>query len=236
MKTHIIFLTLVLFIFQIALTEDYKIASLNGNVKIRRGVDEHWQKVSLGILLEDLDTILTGENGEVILKLHNGMKFRLGPNAILDLADLRKISEQELFLYLTRKKIENVEKRKEKTPLHLRSVSVVHGTDKNNIDENLVVFEKENITKFVINGIRALHSQELYPNTIIKIHQTMNSTQELKDCGELHFYLGSSFEALNKPGQAIDAYRAVIKADDLENCQNDTWKVMANAGIERLRE
>jgi hypothetical protein len=236
MKTYIILLILVLFTFQIALTEDYEIVTLNGDVKIRRGVDEHWQKVSLGILLEDLDTILTGENGEVILKLHNGMKFRLGPNAILDLSDLRKISDQELFLYLTRKKIDNVEKRIEKTPLHLGSVSVVHGTNKNINDENLVIIEKEDITKFIINGIRALYSQELYPNTIIKIHQTMNYTQELKDCGELHFYLGSSFEALNKPGQAIDEYRAVIKAADLENCQNNTWKVMANTGIERLRE
>ena len=48
---------------------EVEIMAVSGDVKIRYGLEENWSKADIGILLKDIDTILTGENGEVVLQL-----------------------------------------------------------------------------------------------------------------------------------------------------------------------
>ena len=48
-----------------AATPDASIASMSGNVKVRYGVGEEWNKASVGLLLRYVDTIITGKDGQV---------------------------------------------------------------------------------------------------------------------------------------------------------------------------
>ena len=72
-----------------------KVVQSSGDVKVRYGLDEEWQPVSIGSILKDIDTILTGEKSEALLKFESGTIFKLGSNAVLDISDLRKIYEKE---------------------------------------------------------------------------------------------------------------------------------------------
>ncbi len=75
-----------------------KITDLSGDVKIRRGVEEHWQTTKTGILLEEIDTILTENDAWAVLETSEGKTFKLGSNAVLDIRDLRDTTEKDLFL------------------------------------------------------------------------------------------------------------------------------------------
>ena len=75
-----------------------KIVKLGGEVKVRRGLEERWERAQLDMLLDEIDTILTGENGETVLSFGEGAVFKLGSNSVLDIADLRQITAQELSL------------------------------------------------------------------------------------------------------------------------------------------
>lgn len=222
------------FISQNAIAMDARVIKMSGEVKVRRGVEEFWQPASLGVFLKNIDTILTGENGEVLLEIQGGYHFHLGPNSILDIADMRKISEQELFLYLMREKVSKVEKRTQKTPIRIGNVSVVHGSYQDTVKEEISGISDE-LRERVKNGIRALFTQEFYPNTILKIHDMINNYHPSDDCGELHYYLGSSFEALNKPGQAMESYEAAIEISKASGCSSSKWVLEANQGIDRLK-
>jgi len=57
-----------------------KIINTKGDVKVRFGLEEKWNKASAGNDLKEIDTILTGENGEIILQFESGKKFILGSN------------------------------------------------------------------------------------------------------------------------------------------------------------
>jgi hypothetical protein len=96
--------------------------------KIRRGVEESWHWAVAGMMLEEIDTILTGEASAVVLETPDGATFRLGSSAILDIADLRKITEQEMFLYLMSQKINQIAPRQKKTHLRIGNVSAIHGS------------------------------------------------------------------------------------------------------------
>jgi len=198
---------------------------------------EEWQKVSIGLLLKDIDTILTGEDAEVALKFENGETFTLGSNAILDVGDLRKIQEKELFLYLMSKKIEKIESRKYKTRLRVGDVSVVHGESK--ADKESVKAEKSQPDWAVreVNGALSLYIQEYYTNTIIKLHKILAKYESAIDYAKIYFYIGKAFEAINKNGQAIDAYQTVIDIYQNQNDMTDDtkkWIDESQLAIKRL--
>ncbi len=213
-----------------------EIVSKTGEVKVRRGVDEHWQTAAAGLILKEIDTIITGEAGEVILKIEDGLNFRLGANAILDIADLRKISKQQLYVYLTQQKLDNIEKRDEKTELQITNTSVVHGTSQESTGENEPEVSLKEMWIKERNGAKALYDQQFYPNTIIKLYRILSRYKTLEDCGETHYYLGKSFEALAQAGQATDAYQTVVTKSKSTSCKENKWTEAAHLGLERLKE
>ncbi|MGH7451121.1 MAG: hypothetical protein ACRENG_07245 [bacterium] len=210
-----------------------KIVSLSGEVKVRRGVEEAWHWTAAGMMLEDIDTILTGEASAVVLETSDGATFRLGSYTILDIADLRKITEREMFLYLMSNKVNQIPARQEKTRLRIGNVSVIHGTSKAESSRRAAEDESQSWIQET-NGAKALYDQHYYPNAIVKLHKILAKYPNFEDCGELHFYLGKAFEAMNKPGQAGDAYKVALE----RLCDNDLSKQRtdeARRAIERLK-
>ncbi len=210
-----------------------KIARASGEVKIRRGVEEIWHPASAGIRLDEIDSILTGEGAGVVLETPDGKTFELGSNSILDIADLRRISERELFLFLMSEKINQIEPRQEKTKLRIGNVNVVHGELKSDFQNTsksvneLWIFEK--------NGAKALFAQDYTTNAVLKLKKILLKYPNLNDCGEIHSYLGKAFEKLNKPGQAIGAYQTAIKRS-AEACSlnSQLWLNEAESALKRL--
>ncbi len=216
-----------------------KIIHLEGNVKIRYGLEENWKSASVGILLKDIDTILTGENSEVVLKYENGNTFQLGSNAMLDIGDLRKIYEKELFLYLMSKKVEQIETNDEKTPLRVGNVSVVHGESKSLADSSKQTTVKPDWAEWEINGALSLFIQEYFPNTIVKLHKILEKYDSYIDCGKIYFYIARSLESLDMNGQAIDTYQIVIDTYSEQKCddrESKDWGEESRKAIDYLKK
>jgi len=201
-----------------------KIIGISGEVKIRRGVEESWQRAVAGMALEEIDTILTGEASTVTLEIQEGETFRLGSYAILDIADLRKITEREMFLYLMSQKVNQIPDRPEKAKLRVGNVSAIHGESKAGAARDKAERDESPSWKQETNGAQALYEQRYYPNAVVKLHKVLAKYPNREDCGEIHFHLGKAFEALNKPGQAIDAYKIVLE----RLCENDASKQRAD--------
>ena len=236
MKKTLIISILTLITAQLSVAmQGVTIVRYSGTVNVRPGVEETWQPVTKGQILEEIDTIVTGEDGQVVLQLQNGKTFTLYGNSILDILDLRQITEKELFLFLMSKKVEQIEPRKEKTRLKVGNVSVVHGEPKS---EKEMVASKESVSDKrgkEKNGARALYEQEFYPNTIVKLHKILTKYPDIEDSGEIYFYLGKSFEALKKTGQALDAYNEAIKKHKDQNSQA-FWIDEAQIAVKKLNQ
>ena len=185
MKSLIYIYILLLFISQISFAEvSVKIINSNGDAKVRFGLEENWNKATAGIQLKEIDTILTGENGEIV-------------------------QEKELFLYLMSKKVENFEHRKGKTKLRIGNISSTYGEDKAKKDSTVKPIDEK--SKKEINGAIALYIQEYYTNTLYKLHTLLDKYKSTIDMGEVHFFIAKAFEALDKKGQAIDSYQLVLE-------------------------
>jgi hypothetical protein len=234
MKTFIFVLLILFLSVHLSWAMNAQIINLSGDVKIRKGVEEKWQIASKGMLLKEIDSILTGKIGKVTLKTDDGKIFELGSNAAIDIADLREISKQDLFLILMRVKVNKLEKRNGKTPLRIGNVSVVHGTSHDTMEVTSEPLRSESMDK-IKNGIRALFNHQLYPNTIVKINKVDQMNGFTDDCGEFHFYLGESFESLDQTGQARDAYKMVLETVRKNECQQQSWAIKAREAMEKIK-
>ncbi len=218
---YIALLTIILSVFtvnSIDASEGIKIISMSGDVKVRFGLEENWNNANKGMTLKDVDTILSGEDGEIVLQTSKSETFKLGGNSILDISDLREIVDRELFLILMSNKIEKMEPKKTKTKLRVGNVSVVHGESKDTTNTKSGDSIKSNWFIQEVNGAVALFTQKYFPNTIIKMNKILAKYSPVKDCGKIYYYIGKSFKAINKPGQALDAYKKSVEWCKEQNC------------------
>lgn len=237
MIRKIILLVILLLLYQsVFASQQVKIVTIKGEVKVRRGVEEIWQPAELGMLLEEIDTIQTGEKSEVTLKIEPGKNFKLNSSAQIDISDLREVSQKEMQLYLMTKKISKIKPRKQRTPLRVGNVSVVHGLKAEDAEpaeknKNKKAWRKET------NGAKALFDFQYYTNTVIKLNKILAKYSPQNDCGEIHFFLGKSFEALNKNGQAIDAFEVVLNNYQKQSCKDEAKSRYnyARQAIKRLK-
>jgi len=231
---NILFLSLSIFV-EYGYPDRIKIIEVKGEVHIRQGVEETWQSATPGLLLEDIDSILSGKNGKAVLETANGGRFELSPNSQIDIADLRQLSNEDLFLHLMKEKLKKIGPRPEKTPLRVGTVSAVHGSLQDSV-QNASTIEKGADPEPLLNGVRDLFTQNYYPNTILKIHLLLNSYHFSQDCGELYYYLGYSFEKLEQPGQAMEAYRNSIQTGQQADCTNSKWYLLAQEQLKSLEQ
>lgn len=213
-----------------------RIVKVSGDVQVRRGVEETWQPAAADLLLEDIDTIWAGGTGAATLETDAGGNFVMGPNTMLDIVDLKKITKQELFLYLTALKVQKITPPDEKPRLRIGNVSVVHGESK--AETGADSSQASGYWLQEKNGARALYEQKYYPNAVIKYHKLLDVYQNQSDCGELHFFLARALESLENTGQAVDAYQDVIKRVEAQKCSGpeaQQWYTEAQQALKRLK-
>lgn len=234
-----ILITFLIAIQSVWAVPDVRVRSVRGNVQVRRGLDETWKPAETGMLLQNIDTILTGEVSEVVLVLDNGNTFTLGGFSILDIGDLRRISERELFLYLMSQKLKRIEYQGDSTKIPVTDIAVVRAENKNVQVSTASSKPSEANWQLEMNTAKALHVQRFYPNTIVKLHKIMSKYTLLDDDGEIQYLLGRTFEVINEPGRALDAYQAAV--EQIEDLDSPSRSAMNRAdecrkAIERLKE
>ncbi len=236
MKTyHMEIWILFLLTAMVPLFANVSILKMQGDIKVRMGLDENWQPAAPDMTLRNIDTILTGERSTVTLNLSDEMTFTLGSQSILDIADLRKITERELFLFLTAEKVKQIPN-PGSSKIRIENVSVVRA-DNRSVHNQSPDRESDNNWRYAVNGARALHQQNLFPNAVIKLMNILKKYGAVDDHGLIQLYLGQSFEALEKNGRALDAYhRAAKQSEKLNDAQIQKIHQSAESGIKRLKQ
>ena len=212
-----------------SLSADVRIKAISGDVQVRRAIQETWQQARKDDVLKETDTILTGAQSHADIILENGKVVQLKSETMLDIIDLRNITDQELFVYLMSLKVKKIKSTDANKKIRIGNVSVIHGASKSRtgttaeepVDSNRSLQER--------NGADALYTNALYPNAIIKLHKLLVKYSHLDDCGELHYYLAKSFQAIQKKGQAMDAYRIAIDKNSADSCQSEWYQDALNS-------
>lgn len=227
---NIIIFIFCFYLFGIAASVEVTIIDVKGDVKIRYGVEEEWQPAKTGMILRDIDTILSGVGGQAKLKLNDSGIFELGGNSYLDIVDLKNIDKHELFLFLMSKKIQRIKKPDTNDRIRISNVSVVHGNSKISSKHDSLENKSSDWSEQETNGAISLYIQKFYPNTIVKLKKMISKYPVLNNQGKIFYYLGKSFDALDMKGQARESFQAVVQFyQDQDNLTNDEKTKLAEA-------
>lgn len=165
------------------------IQKLQGDVTVRHGVMEGWTQVARGDVLRPDDSMKTGKKGTAILLVQmtggeepTTKKISLPPEVIVDMSDIRELSQEELMLKLTMEKVRASSYQWRNDELRIPNTSVIHG--QNQSQATLPGENDQQTGEFLLNGTRVLFENGFYSTCVLKVMELFR----------LYPILGAKFE------------------------------------------
>lgn len=189
------------------LAADFTVKAVKGTVEVRRGVMEEWRKVRVGDLLKPEDSMRTGPGASATIEMEK-RKLVVPELTILDISDVRQLSQEDFLLKLAMENILAVPPR-EKDELAIPSATVLHGENKSKTD--LTVSMDGKVGEMQLHGARVLYDNSYYATSILKSKETLRTHPEVRSNYDARFTVAMAFEKMKLTKEAITEYSLLSK-------------------------
>ncbi|MCZ6777142.1 MAG: hypothetical protein O7D34_11915 [Ignavibacteria bacterium] len=209
-----------------ASANDIIVRKVQGEVSVRRGVEEVWTEVAVGDVLRPNDSMRTGRKSGAVLVAPvldseaSVMKtITLPSKVIIDMSDLRMLSQEELMLKLTMEKVRASSYEWKKNEMNIPNTTVVHGADRSS-QSSLNEGELE-VGVFQLNGTRVLYDNGFYSTCALKAIQVLRRFPQLSDRFEHRLMVAEALEKSSLRSEAINEYVALSSLESISPEQKD---------------
>jgi len=201
-----------------AAAEGIAIQRAEGEVSVRHGVAEVWTRVAPGDLLRPNDTMRTGKGGNVVLLVRLGTdaapkRITLPPHVIVDMSDIRELSQEELMLKLTMEQVRGSSYQWKNDGMAIPDAAVVHGAESAapaSLSENNI-----QTGRLQLNGVRVLYENGFFASCVLRAMQVFRLYPALSSSFEHRLMLAESMEKASLHGEALAEYGAVSRLEGL---------------------
>ena len=198
------------------------VQKLNGDVSVRHGVTEVWTTVATGDALRPNDTMRTGKNGFATLTVQAGAagtirRLALPPDVIVDMSDVRELTQEELMLKLTMQKVRATPQQIRNDGPQISEAAVVHGTDQNHAA--MVAENDPQIGHALLNGTKVLLENGFYATGVLRTLEVFRMFPGLAVVVENRLALAAAMEKANLKGEAVAEYGAIRRLEGLSAAQ-----------------
>jgi len=206
---------------------DFVVKAVKGSVEVRKGVTEEWKKVKVGDLLKPEDSMRTGPGSTATVE-YDKRKLTVPEMTILDISDVRQLSQEDFLLKLAMQNILSVPPR-ERDELSIPSATVLHGD--NASKTNAPVFSDSKVGEMELHGARVLFDNSYYATAILKSKETLRTHPELKSNFDARLTIATAFEKMKLTKEAVTEYSSMAK-ENLPAAQAKKVQV----ALERLKQ
>ncbi len=212
------------------------VQKVQGDVQVRQGVTEAWQAVAPGDVLKPDDTMRTGPRGSAVILLpaasaqNSPRRITLPPDVMVDIADVRELSQEELMLKLAMEKVRSSSYTPANDGLNIPNASVVHGTDKaagGVPPENSIA-----VGILQLNGTRVLFDNGFYPTCALKALEVFRLFPPLAERVDNRLLVAEALERAHLRGEALSEYGAILKLSGLTPAQGS----LVRARMDQLKK
>jgi len=204
---------LMLFLASCALGQDILVQKAQGDVSVRHGVAELWNRVAVGDILKTDDTMKTGKKGSALLVVKGGKRIVLPSEVIVDVSDIRNLSQEELMLKLTMEKVRASSYEWKSNEMNIPDIKTPHGPDRSPskpLTENLL-----KVGKFEWNGTKVLYDNGYYSTSALKAMEVLRRYPALGDTFENRLLVAEALEKANLKSEALNEYANLKNSDKL---------------------
>jgi hypothetical protein len=206
-----------------SLAGEIVVQRLHGDVSARQGVTEVWNKTAVGDVLRPDDTMKTGTRGSAVLLVSResgeSRRVTLPPEVIVDMSDIRDLTQEELMLKLTMEKVRSSSYQWKNDELHISNAAVIHGANKGAAESPVQNDPAVGILQ--LNGTRFLFENGFYPTCALKAMEVFRLYPELGRRFENRLLVAEALEKANLRGEALNEYGSLLTLDGLTPDQQE---------------
>ena len=193
---------------------DFVVKAVKGTVEVRKGVMEEWKKLKVGDLLKPEDSMRTGLGSMATIEADK-RKLTIPEMTILDISDVRQLSQEDFLLKLAMQNILAVPPR-ERDELSVPSATVIHGD--NAAKTNAPVLTDTKVGEMELHGARVLFDNSYFATSILKSKETLRTHPELKTNFDARLTVATAFEKMKLTKEALTEY-SVLSRENLPSPQ-----------------
>jgi hypothetical protein len=195
----------------LAAAGDVKVISLKGTASARHGVDEKWNPVSTGDILKPEDTIELGKQSSAVLIVDGSKKLTIPENVMIEIADLRMLSQEEVLLKLAMETVRSVPKRDNINQTDIPRMTTVHGSNKENIPSGMSLSRETGMMQ--LNGTKVLYENGYLGTCILRTKGVTRLFPSLPTAIDARLRAASALEKMNLRLEALEEYIRIGKED-----------------------
>jgi hypothetical protein len=196
--------------------EGITVQSARGEVSVRHGVTESWTPVGAGDLLRLHDSMKTGGSGAAVLSVAtaSGTKtIALPSEVIVDISDIRDLSQEELMLKLTMEKVRGSGYQWDELDPSIPNAGVIHGTNKGEARE--LTENKLRTGRMQLNGARVLFENGFFSTCVLRSMEIFRLYPDLSKSFEDRLMVARALEQAKLTGEALSEYGAMAGFEGL---------------------
>lgn len=203
----------------IARGEGIVLQKASGEVYVRHGVAEAWTTVAVGDVLKPDDTMKTGKKGSALLVVSGSKRMTLPAEVIVDVSDIRDLSQEELMLKVTMEKVRASSYQWKNDEMNMPNITSSHGPDRT---PSTPLTENEiEVGRFEWNGTKVLYDNGYYSTSALKAMGVLRRYPSLGDKFENRLLVAQALEKANLRGEALSEYVSISQSDKLSAEQKE---------------
>src|SRR6266850_3485682 len=192
------------------LRADIKVTAVKGSVYVRHNVQEQWVSVSPGDVLKPDDSMKSGQKSSATVVIDDKTTLTMPEQAIIDMADLRTLTKEELLLKLAMERVRSVPDKSGDDELSIPRTTTIHGS---NMDRHAAAREIDpGAGTMRMKGTEVLFGNGFYETGILKAKELFRLYPDLSGRIDDRMMVAKALEALKLKGEAMEEYVQLGKA------------------------
>ncbi len=193
--------------------EQITLQKAQGEVLLRPGVAETWVKARAGEVLNPDATLKTGKHSSAVIVLRASNKtISLPPEVMVDISDIRELTQEELMLKLTMERVRASSYEWKNKEMDIPGSTTFRGEDK----ERSAVPDAGDLEegRFQLNGTRVLYNNGFYSTSALKAMDVLRRYPPLAKF-DSRLLIAEALEKSNLKGEALNEYVTLSQLPDL---------------------
>jgi hypothetical protein len=195
---------------------EIQVVKTSGEVSVRQGVTEVWTRVAVGDVLRPDDSMKTGPKGSALLAVRMDAgtvkRITLPPEVIVDLSDIRDLTQEELLLKLTMEKVRSSPYEWKGEKDGNANASVIHGSNR------AALSSAENdpaVGTMQLRGTRVLYENGFYSTSALRAMEVFRLYPSLGREFSNRLLLAEALESAKLRGESLNEYGAMLSLENL---------------------